>query len=136
MLKLAHPAPKGQGTDPPKGRRSPALSLTDTEAMHLRAALRGLRALHGDWEPLVQAMGLSARLLHIVVGGRRHPSPAIALLASRVARTTIERVLNAGPISAEHDRGARGGSHVALDVLREPFGDGHAITVTLADDSR
>ena len=28
------------------------------------------------------------------------------------------------------------GSHVALDVLREPFGDGHAITVTLADDSR
>jgi hypothetical protein len=33
-------------------------------------------------------------------------------------------------------RARRGGSHVALDVLREPFGDGHAITVTLADDSR
>ncbi len=33
-------------------------------------------------------------------------------------------------------RARSGGTRVAIDVLREPFGDGHAITVTLADDSR
>lgn len=34
-------------------------------------------------------------------------------------------------LRAQHD-----GERIALDVLREPFGDGHAITVTLADNSR
>ena len=103
MLTLVRPRRGGQGTDPPapKGRRSPALRLTDTEAMHLRAALRGLRALHGTWTKLAEAMGLSPRLLWNIIGGRRHPSPAIALLASRVARTTIERVLSAGPVAAD-----------------------------------
>jgi hypothetical protein len=37
-------------------------------------------------------MGLSVRLLNNINSGR-HPSPAVALLASRVARTTIERIL-------------------------------------------
>ena len=101
MLKLVHPAPMGQGIRPPKGRRSPALRLTDAEAMRLRAALRNLRGLYGTWTRLAEAMGVKPTLLHHINGGRKHPSPAVALLAARAARSTVERILEAGPVSAD-----------------------------------
>ncbi|MCC6556541.1 MAG: transcriptional regulator [Polyangiaceae bacterium] len=102
MLTLVRPAPAGQaGGDPPKGRRSRALSLTDTEGMHLRAALRGLRAIHGGWKPLAAAMGLSLSALQKIGGGQRNGSPAVVLLAARVARTTVDRLLAGGPMSAD-----------------------------------
>jgi len=102
MLTLVHPRRGGQGGDPPKrrGTRSPALSLTDTEAMRLRAALRNLRALHGSWPKLAAAMGVKPELLHSIIGGRSHPSPAVALLAARAAGSTVESILVPGPVDA------------------------------------
>jgi hypothetical protein len=97
MLRLVHP-PIG-GKEPvhsPKGRRSPALRLTDVEAMRLRAALRNLRALYGTWSCLAEAMGgLNPESLQNIAGGRKHPSPAIALAAARAAGSSIDALLRA-----------------------------------------
>ena len=101
MLRLVHPAPNGQGIRLPKGRRSPALSLTDVEAMRLRAALRGLKGSFGTWPKLAEAMGLKTDTLRHIACGRNHPSPGVVLLAARVARSTVERILEAGPVSAD-----------------------------------
>ena len=101
MLTLVRPPSAGQGTRAPKGRRSPALSLTDVEAMRLRAALRNLRGLYGTWTRLAEAMGIKPTLLHHINCGRKHPSPAVALLAARAAHSTVERILEAGPVSAD-----------------------------------
>ena len=100
-MKLVHPAPMGQGIRLPKGRRSPALRLTDVEAMRLRAALRNLKALHGGWKPLAEVMRVKPTLLHHINGGRKHPSPAVALLAARAARSTVERILEGGVVAAD-----------------------------------
>lgn len=90
----------GQGTDPPARRpRSPALRLTDVEAMRLRAALRNLRALYGTWSCLAEVMGLSEKSLKHIVAGRR-ASPATALLVARAAGATLTRVIGA-PTAAD-----------------------------------
>jgi hypothetical protein len=86
--------------------------LTDTEAMRLRAALRNLRALYGTWSCLAEAMGLPIGSLNNIVGGRRHPSAAVALLAARAAGATVDAVLGA-PVAADrcpHCGAKRGGS--------------------------
>ncbi|MCC6553004.1 MAG: transcriptional regulator [Polyangiaceae bacterium] len=101
MLTLVRPAPAGQeGGDPPARRpRSPALRLTDVEAMRLRAALRNLRALYGSWSCLADVMGLSEKSLKHIVAGRR-ASPATALLVARAAGATLTRVIGA-PTAAD-----------------------------------
>jgi hypothetical protein len=111
MLRLVHPPTGGkEQIRPPNGRRSPALRLTDTEAMRLRAALRNLKALHGTWPKLARVMGVKTELLHAVIGGRRYPSPAMALATARAAGATIDALLGA-PGSVCPTCGAkRGGS--------------------------
>lgn len=95
MLRLVHPPVGGKEPVHPKGRRSAALRLTDTEAMRLRAALRNLKALHGTWPKLAEAMGVKTELLHAVIGGRLHPSPAVALATARAAGAAVDAVLGA-----------------------------------------
>ncbi len=61
-LRLVHPAPGGQGTDPPrrrKGSHSPALMLTAEERQHLRTFLRNLARAFGSWPCLADAMGVA-----------------------------------------------------------------------------
>jgi len=69
--------------------------------MRLRAALRNLRGLYGTWLKLAEAMGIKPQSLHHIVGGRHHPSPGIALLAARAARSTVERILDGGVVAAD-----------------------------------
>jgi DNA-binding transcriptional regulator YdaS (Cro superfamily) len=71
--------------------------------MRLRAALRNLRALpmYGTWPKVALALGVKPELLHSIIGGRSHPSPAVALLVARAARSTVERILEAGPAAAD-----------------------------------
>jgi hypothetical protein len=95
MLTVVRPPSAGQGTRAPKGRRSPALSLTDGEATRRRAALRNLHALHGPWPKLAEAMGVKPELLHNIIGGQNHSSPAVAPLAARAAGSTVDRLLGA-----------------------------------------
>jgi hypothetical protein len=98
MLRLVHPAIAGKApVHPKKGVRSAALRLTDTEALRLRAALKNLKALptNGTWPKLAAAMGLKPELLHDIIGGRRHPSPAVALAAARAAGATVDAMLGA-----------------------------------------
>ena len=58
---------------------------------------------------------------------------AIVLLISQVPELADQ---DPDPVVVQLRGPGCDGSPVGIDVLREPFGDGHAITVTLADDSR
>jgi hypothetical protein len=104
MLMLVHPAPAGQGIDPPgrrKGRHSSALNLSPTERRHLAAALHNLRRAFGTWACLADAMGVREDLL-IKAASPQSPrpgSPALALLVARAAGMSVEAVLS-GTLSA------------------------------------
>jgi hypothetical protein len=61
MLRLVHPAPSGQATGAPKGRRprpSPSLRLTDDEVRHVRAAVRNTARAYGGNDVLAEVMGI------------------------------------------------------------------------------
>jgi hypothetical protein len=92
------PPDGGQGTGAPARRpyhRSPSLSLTPDETRRLRAALHGLKARLGSWRAVGVAMGgVHARTLTSVANGANRGSAALVLLAARVARTTVERLLS------------------------------------------
>ena len=55
---------------------------------------------------------------------------ALVMLISQVPELTEE---DPGPVLVQLRGPGADGSRVGLDVLRERLGDGHAITVTLAD---
>lgn len=110
MLRLAHPAPSGQGTRPSK--RRPAPVFTPTEQMRLRAALRNLRALYGSWTCLAEVMGVQPTTLARAANGQRIPSAAIGIAAARAAGETLDRLIGA-PVSADrcpHCGAVRGAS--------------------------
>jgi hypothetical protein len=94
MPRLLHVVGQGQGTDPPrrrKGRPSPALSLTDTEARALRASIRNIaRARFGTLRKLAAALGVRPDVL---TSKRRRPSAALALAVARVADMSVDAVL-------------------------------------------
>lgn len=92
---------KGQGSDPPEVRPRSTVSLTDAEAMRLRAALRNLRGIYGNWKLLAEAMGVPHKSLVSFVCGSRNGSPGLALAAARAAATTVEALLG-GPRPAGH----------------------------------
>jgi hypothetical protein len=72
MLRLVHPAPEGQGTDPPARRRghpSPALSLSPDEGRSLRATIRNVGRAYGSLRCLAAVLGVSAGTL---TNAKRH----------------------------------------------------------------
>ncbi|WP_437561136.1 transcriptional regulator [Sorangium sp. So ce542] len=98
------PLDGGQGGRVPTRRsyhRSRSLSLTPDETRTLRAALRGLKARLGSWRAVSAAMGgVHVRTLAGVACGIGRGSPALVLLAARVAETTVERILSPGVVEA------------------------------------
>ncbi|KYF69309.1 hypothetical protein BE15_05640 [Sorangium cellulosum] len=95
----------GQGSGASARRsyhRSPSLSLTPDETRRLRAALRGIKARLGTWRAVSEAMdGVNTRTLCRVACGAERGSPALVLLAARVAKTTVERLLSPGVVVAD-----------------------------------
>jgi len=99
MLRLAHPAPKGQGTRPSKRRRA-ANPLTDVEQMRLRAALRNLRSLFGSWGCLADAMGMRPTTLKHAACGAKPVSVSTAMRAAKAAGKPLDRLIGE-PVSAD-----------------------------------
>jgi hypothetical protein len=92
MLRLAHPAPAGQGTDPPKHRRgfpAASLSLTDIEARACRAAIGNVARTFGSKRALAAALGVKPGVLSSK--GRPHPGLAVAL--ARLSGMSADAVL-------------------------------------------
>ena len=112
MLRLAHPAPSGQGTDPPKRRRkglpSPSLSLSVEEARHLRAACRNVARTFGSFRKLGRALGIDPSILT----HKRHPSPGLAVALWRLTGTPIDVLLTGklSPVPSEPDAPKAGAS--------------------------
>ena len=94
MLTLVHPAPAGNGTDPPRrrrgGTRSPCLSLTVEEATHFRAALRNVARLYFK---LAGALGVPVKTLAQALCRKSPPSAALVLRVARLAKVPVESLL-------------------------------------------
>lgn len=84
---------RGQGSDPPVVRPRASRSLTDTEAMRLRAAVRNLRGLYGSLRCLAEVMGVSPKTLGNFLYGMTGGSPGLALRAAKAAGTPVEQLL-------------------------------------------
>lgn len=94
MLRLVHPPPGGNGSDPSprrKGSRSSALSLTDDEVRHLRAALRAAARAYGGLAVLAAVLGTTSNYLAKVHGKR--PSGTLAVRLAKAVGITVEAVL-------------------------------------------
>jgi hypothetical protein len=93
MLRIVDPAPGGQGTDPPAGRRrtrTGALSLTEDEVRHLRAATRNIARSYGGLAGLARALGVHPGILT----RKRRPSPGLAVALARLTRIPVETLLS------------------------------------------
>ncbi len=94
MLMLVHPPTGGNGTDPPKhrkGLKSPKLFITDEEAQHFRAAVRGIAHAYGSVRLLAESLGLRSNAL----SNKRRPSAALVLAVARAGKMYVEAVLGA-----------------------------------------
>ena len=94
MLRLVHPAPRGQGTRPPSGRKCPALFPTPDERAHMRAAERNIARAYGGHDVLAAVIGVSPKTLHKIA---RETSYAIAVLLARAGGIPVEQVLSGRP---------------------------------------
>lgn len=92
MLRLVHPAPGGQGTDPPKrrGHPAPALSLTPDEVRHLRASIRNIARSFGSIAGLARSLGVEPAILT----RKKRPSPALAVALWRLTGIPVETLLS------------------------------------------
>jgi DNA-binding phage protein len=117
MLRLVHPPPSGQGTDPParRRRRSPALSLTPEEARTFRAGLRNVARAYGGFPCLAAAVGVPVGTLYKATNARRSPAPGLVLRVARAAGMHAEALI--APALSEAGRcsacGARAGAGAA-----------------------
>jgi hypothetical protein len=96
MLRLAHAAPRGQGTDPPKrrkGSRAPAFSFTAEEAQHFRAALVNAARAYGGMDVLAAAMGVRVTTLY-AVKTKRTPCGMLVIRLAGAAGIPVETVLS------------------------------------------
>ncbi|WP_437815629.1 transcriptional regulator [Sorangium sp. So ce1078] len=75
-------------------------SLTDTERMLLRAALRNLRALYSSWSCLAEVAGMKVRTLRAIARGESAGPHGSAARAARASGTTVERLLGQ-PVAAD-----------------------------------
>jgi hypothetical protein len=99
MLRLAHPASAGQGTDPPKRRRgfsAPVLSLTADEARAVRAAARNIARTYGSLRKLAAALGVHPNAFT----AKKGPGPGLAIALARVSKMSVDAVLGWTPLAA------------------------------------
>jgi hypothetical protein len=54
--------------------------------------------------------GVKPELLHNIIGGRSHPSPAVALATARAAGATVDALLGEPASVCPHCGAKRGGS--------------------------
>jgi len=94
MTLLLVPPSGGQGPSTPKGRHSPALYLSDAEALRVRNVIRGMRSHLGSLARVADATGLRPDMIKSVSGGRYPASPGVALAVARALRIPVERVLS------------------------------------------
>jgi hypothetical protein len=95
MLRLAHPAPQGQGPTAPKrrkGSRAPAFSFTAEEVRHFRAALANAARAFGGVDALAAAMGVRVTTLY-AVKAKRCPCGLLAIRLASAAGIPVETVL-------------------------------------------
>jgi hypothetical protein len=99
MLRLVHPAPAGNATDPPKRKRgpAPALSLTAEEARHLRVATRNIARTHGSLRRLAAVLGVQPGTLSRTA---RLPSAGLAVALARVHGLSIDALLSGKLVQA------------------------------------
>lgn len=96
MLRLAHPAPSGQGTDPPKRRKRPsdALVLSDEEVRHVRQALRNLVFALGGNDVAAQVLGIATNSVSSAKSSPKHrPSGTLAIRIAKAAGVSVESIL-------------------------------------------
>lgn len=93
-LRLVHPAPRGQGTRPPAGRKSPHLYPTRDERRRIRAVERNIARAYGGRDVLASVMGVSPDTLNNI---RRGTSYGIAVLLARAGGISVEQVLSGRP---------------------------------------
>lgn len=90
MLRLVHPAPAGNGTAPSRRHYpSPLLFLTDDEASHVRAAIRGAARTFGSLTRLAEALGVTPSVLT----RKRRPHPGLALAVARLTGLSLDAML-------------------------------------------
>ncbi len=92
MLRLVHPAPKGQEKRARKPRRSGAFNANPEEQKRIHAAIRNIARAYGGRDVLAEVMGVSARTLSY----RRTRSYSFAYLLARAAGVPIEQILSPG----------------------------------------
>jgi hypothetical protein len=111
MLRIVHPAPVGQPTRPPRGRRSAALSLTAEEVRHLRAAARNAVRAYGSASALAAVVGVPVHTIHTVIAAKgRRPSGTLAIRIAKAAGMSLEAII--GPALNEAGRCSACGSRV------------------------
>ena len=98
MLRIVHPAPAGQGTDPPavtkKKKRHKIPPITLEEAGRLRSAVRNLYVQFGSsWSCIAAVLDVSAAGLQDIARGRNRGSAAVALRVARVSGISVEALL-------------------------------------------
>ncbi len=112
MLRLVHPAPAGQEAPARrKGARSPALSMTASEAASFKAALRNVARAYGGFDVLAAVVGVPVGTLHDAMTPKRLPSAALALRVAHAAGMRVEALLT--PTLSEVGRCNACGARVA-----------------------
>ena len=94
MLRIVHPAPRGQGSGPPKrrkGQRSDAYSLTNDEARNVRRALKNL--VFGLGGADVAALVLGVPIDSVYGRRKQRPSGTFAIRIAKAAGLPVETIL-------------------------------------------
>lgn len=94
MLRLVEPPKEGQEKSSSYRPPSKLLRLTEPELARLRAALRSLKQLHGSWQALADATGVSANSLEHISCRSQRASYAMALRIAKVANVSLEALLS------------------------------------------
>jgi hypothetical protein len=85
--------PPGEAPAPParrhKGNPSPALSLSDDEVKHLRAATRNIARTFGSIRALARALGVDPGMLT----RKKRPGPGLAVALWRLTGIPVETLL-------------------------------------------
>ncbi len=98
MLRLVHPAPKGQVSTRPKYQRSQKLLPTAEEQQRIHNAIRNIARAYGGRDVLAEVMGVSENTLW----SRDNRSYGFAVLLARAAGIPVEQLLSGRP----HEVGA------------------------------
>ena len=96
MLRLVHPAPKGQVSARRKGAKNPKLTPTHDEQARIHAAIKNLIRAYGGRDVLAAILGCAPTRLT----GRYTRSYGMAVLLARAAGIPVEQVLTGKPHEA------------------------------------